>query len=109
MSVTDGVSQHNPHWSQYFEFKGKWEIYRRQFPYAPVGVCVCAWARALVYACVYVCASVFVVDSVAFFLASQLGHVYIELLVGPRDVQRFSVWAMAFSSLLYGFAKSAKL
>lgn len=57
-------------------------------------VCVCAWARALVYACV--CVPVFVVDSVAFFLASQLGHVYIELLVGPRDVQRFSVWAMAF-------------
>lgn len=97
MSVTNELSQHNPHWSQYFEFKGKWEIYRRQFPYAPVGVClcvclcVCEWARALVYACMCVC-----ICSGFCCLLSQLGHVYIELLVGPRDVQRFSVCGMAF-------------
>lgn len=72
-------------------------------------LCVCVCVGASVSVCVCVCVPVFVVDSVAFFLASQLGHVYIELLVGPRDVQRFSVWAMAFSCLLYGFAKSIKL
>lgn len=55
--------------------------------------------------CVCVCACV---CSGFCCLLSQLGHVYIELLVGPRDTRRVPVWGLAFG-FLYGFAKSAKL